>query len=123
MAFFRWIAGFVMAVLVSAFAVMNREDVSFVWSPVHDPVQVPMYLVVLGALVAGFLFGGFVVWVSGSKVRREKRLQKKEIKNLEKHIVKLENIRKDPATPPAGEIFSVLPSTDSNSNVRKALRG
>jgi len=104
----RWIIGFVMAVCIAGFAVFNRAVVSVVWSPIHDPVTMPLYLTALGALVVGFLFGGVTVWLNMASVRREKRQQKKELKVMEKEIDKLKK-NSHGAEPPVSELFPALP--------------
>lgn len=113
MSFIRWIIGFVVAVALSAFAVYNRHSVDIVWSPVHEPAQLPLYLVVLGLTAFGFVLGGSIVWVSAAPTRRLKRQQKREIKNLEK---KLESAatEAEPAKPPS-DFFPALPQWRKSS--------
>lgn len=89
MAFIRFIFGMVFTVLVATFAVLNRYSVDVVFTPVSDVVTLPFYIVFLGALFVGFMFGGVLVWLNGGRVRSEKRKQKREIKLLEKEIERL----------------------------------
>lgn len=107
MAFIRWIAGFVIAIAIAGWAVFNRAPVEVAWSPFHDPVSVPLYLVALTALAAGFIFGGAVVWINSAPLRREKRRQNKELRTLEKEIGVLKKEQADVA-PPVSDLFPVL---------------
>ena len=91
-AFFRWIAGFIIIVLFAGFAAFNRQDVTLYYSPVHDPLNWPLYVLVLGFAAMGFIIGAMVVWMSDGKLRREKRLQKKQIKTLETELKKTQII-------------------------------
>ncbi len=91
MGFLRWLIGLVITIVIASFAAMNTEVVSFTFSPVHDPVSIPVYMVILSTLAFGFLFGGIVVWLNAAPVRKAKRKQKKEIKLLEKELEKLKS--------------------------------
>lgn len=87
-AFFRWITGFLIIILFAGFAAFNRQEVTLYYSPVHDPLNWPLYVLVLGFAATGFIIGALVVWISDGKIRREKRLQKKQIKKLENELQK-----------------------------------
>lgn len=82
----RWIFACALTVLIVAFALANRAPVEMVWSPVHAPASLPLFLPVLIAAAAGFLCGGLTVWLNASSARREGRRQKKTIRELEKKI-------------------------------------
>jgi len=82
----RTITGFCIALLFTAFAVMNRHNIDLFWSPLHPALPVPLYLLALGMLAAGFLLGGVIVWLNMSPLRREKRHQRKIIHALEKEL-------------------------------------
>ncbi|MCC7305334.1 MAG: LapA family protein [Alphaproteobacteria bacterium] len=94
----RWSAGFVLAVLIAAFAVANRQTVPVTWSPLHEALPLPVYVLVLVSLAAGFICGGIIMWLSESPLRRERRAQKKQIKTLER---RLEETAHDSAAKPA----------------------
>lgn len=86
MGFIRWIIGFLIAALVTGFAVLNRQDVPVFWSVSAESHEFPLYLICLGFMAAGFFLGALMVWMYGAGIRREKRKQKKQIKNLEKAL-------------------------------------
>ena len=86
MAFIRWILSLVIAVVAVLFALGNRDDIPFTWSPLHEPVTLPVFVPVLVALLGGFVAGGFVVWVNAAPVRAERRRQRKQISKLEEEL-------------------------------------
>lgn len=75
---------FVAALLWISFA--NRDLVDFMWSPLHEAVSVPVAVLVLAAAVFGFVWGGLIVWLNEAGPRRDRRLQRKDIKRLEKEL-------------------------------------
>ena len=64
----------------------NRDSVDFTWSPLHEAVSIPVALLVLGAAIMGFIWGGLIVWLNESGTRRDRRLQRKDITRLEKEL-------------------------------------
>jgi uncharacterized integral membrane protein len=86
MALIRAIAGLILALLFAVFAVANRQAVDIVWSPVDPPLNLPLYVVALGALAVGFLSGGFMVWLGTLPGRLERGRQSRQIQKLEKEL-------------------------------------
>ena len=82
----RWILSVAITFVVIAFALVNRSPVEIIWSPVHAPASLPLFLPVLIGTVFGFFSGGFMVWLNGAATRHERRRQKKIICELEKQI-------------------------------------
>ena len=109
MAFIRACIGFVLAVVLTAFAVSNRQVVAVDVGPLWPAQEVPLYLLVLGFAAFGFVFGGFFVWLNGASVRRAKRVQKKEIKNLEREVEDLK-VGEHKGGVPMSEFFPALPA-------------
>jgi uncharacterized integral membrane protein len=66
-----WVVILVIAAALSLFAASNRDLVSLGLWPLPFLVGLPLYLVVFGALIVGFLIGIFAAWVAGSHRRRE----------------------------------------------------
>ena len=88
MAFIRNIFAAIITIAIIAFVLMNRQITDVTWSPLHDPYQIPLYGVILGSLLTGFLIGAFAVWFNDGKLRRTKREQKRQIKSLQKEVDK-----------------------------------
>lgn len=83
---FKWLITFPIAIVVVTICLMNIDPVSFSWSPFHSNIQIPYFAPVLAALGMGFVWGGFMVWINTSPIRKQVRDQKKKIKKLEKEI-------------------------------------
>ena len=86
MKFFWWIVLAAVAVVLILFAVSNRETVAVGLWPLPDLVQLPLYLVLLGALFVGFVVGQLVAWIGGWRWRREARRSRERIAMLEREI-------------------------------------
>ncbi len=65
-----WIVMIPVAAVVVAFAVSNRQPIGLDLWPLPYQIEAPVYLVVLLAMLAGFLVGGFVAWTSSLRRRR-----------------------------------------------------
>ena len=72
----------VIAVLVVAFAIVNRVPVTLNFWPLPFAATVPLYLVMLGALGLGVAVGGIATWVRGGRWRRRARASERENKAL-----------------------------------------
>lgn len=115
MSLIRTFFGFVTAAALIYFAVANRQSTELYFSPVHDPLQTPLYLIALLFMLIGFILGGLVVWINGGSLRKIKRQQRKAIKNLEKEVGQLKK-QHDPqsATPPS-DFFPALPKSEKSA--------
>jgi uncharacterized integral membrane protein len=63
-----------LAVLIVAFAVANRQNVTIAFDPFStqqpDTVTEPLFVVILAALIAGVVIGGLASWLSHGRWRR-----------------------------------------------------
>jgi uncharacterized integral membrane protein len=92
----------VAAVLI-LFAVSNRESVIIELWPLPDRAELPLYLVVLGTLVIGFVVGELVAWAGGWRWRREARRSRGRIATLEQEL------EAERAQRPGGGAVAALP--------------
>ncbi|MCD8496917.1 MAG: LapA family protein [Alphaproteobacteria bacterium] len=86
MVFLRAILGITAALVLVTFAVLNRAPVALIWAPFQPPYTVPLYAAILGSALFGFFWGALAVFLSHSRIRRERRAQKKELRRLEKEL-------------------------------------
>src|SRR5487761_1430329 len=68
-----WIAILGVAIILGVFAVSNREAASLALWPLPFVVELPLYLMVFAAVLAGFLVGLLTAWVGGARPRGELR--------------------------------------------------
>ena len=108
MGFIRAIIGSFIAIVTVGFAVLNRQDVSVIWSPLHEALSLPLFAICLGIGAFGFLFGALTMWFNGGHIRREKRRQRKEIKSLEKELNELRIEEPSTVKTPETELFPKL---------------
>lgn len=86
MAFLRWILAVPITVAAVLFALAHRENVTLMWSPFHEGVEVRLYFVAFVFLAVGFLLGALIAWMGMHNVRQDRRQQRKLIKMLEKEL-------------------------------------
>jgi uncharacterized integral membrane protein len=110
----RGFVGFIIAVILTVFALFNRQTVEVFYSPVHDPLSFPLYLIILSFLGMGFIMGGFVVWINAGHTRKLTRQQRRQITALGKELEGMKNDASSDAKPPA-DFFSSLPLRLSKS--------
>lgn len=121
MALIRTFIGFLIAISLIAFAITNRQTTTLVYSPLHEPLELPVYMITLLFMGAGFFLGIMMLWINTGRTRKIKREQRQAIKNLEKELESLKGKDTDSHDPPS-EFFPALPkakpveNTDKNHN-------
>jgi putative membrane protein len=81
-----WAAVAVAAVLLMLFAVSNRAPVSLGLWPLPFDLELPLYLLALGGLFAGFVIGILGGWLAGHGRRVELRRSRRRIAALEREL-------------------------------------
>ena len=98
MKFVRWIAGLLVAIVLIAFAVNNREPLSLNFDPLPWSLEVPVFAATLGALLVGFVAGLAFEWLWGIRARGLARSRARRIAALEAEVAALRQ-RQAPAPP------------------------
>jgi putative membrane protein len=78
----RWLVSLLVLALLLVFALANREPVT-VW-PLG--LRLPLAILVLICLLAGFAFGMVVAWIGGRHWRRAARHQARQVAALEREL-------------------------------------
>src|SRR5579862_777170 len=86
MRFLFWIVLAVVALALILFAISNRQTVSVGLWPLPALVDLPLYLVLLGTLLVGFVVGELTAWIRGWRWRREARRSRERIATLEREV-------------------------------------
>ena len=111
MRFVSWIVILIVGAAAIAFAVSNRDSVSIDLSPLPVIFEAPVFAFVFAAVLVGFIGGGMVSWVSGSKARRRARRLARQVAKLEKENEALKD--RDPAPEDAPAAADAGPPFDS----------
>ena len=82
----RWIVFALAALVLMLFAVSNRQSVTIALWPLPDRAELPLYLLVLGTLLIGFVVGELIAWTDGWRWRREARQSRDRIAALEHEL-------------------------------------
>ncbi len=86
-----WFVLLPLCVVLVIFTLANRHMVELRFdpfgplggqAPLVPPVQVPMFVVIYGVLIAGVALGGMATWFTQGAQRREKRRWRKEARKL-----------------------------------------
>ncbi len=83
-----WIVALPLAVVVVVFSLNNRTEVVLdLWPLDVMAMPIPVFAVVLAAMVAGFLVGGLVVWNSAGRTRQRARAEARRAKRAERDLL------------------------------------
>jgi len=85
----RRLIGVVAAIVLIAFAIANTQTITLSFYPLPFQVAVPLYLVILGALVVGVFIGGVSSWLAARRHRRIARQRRRRIEALEAELAQL----------------------------------
>ena len=94
-----WAATLIAAALLIPFALSNREPVSLGLWPLPFFVDLPLYLLVLLLLVAGFVIGASTTRIGGRRKRRELRRGRRRVEVLERELTAARSQLGHPAGP------------------------
>jgi uncharacterized integral membrane protein len=80
-----------LAVIIIAFAVANRQNVTVSLDPFNPDVPAasvtkPLFVILLGVLILGVIIGGIASWLRQTKWRRTARRLEREVANLRTEI-------------------------------------
>jgi len=82
----RTLLGLIFIAPVAVFCGLNIQNVSVIYSPFHDPIDLPLYAVGLGLALFGVLFGAFSTWLNAAPMRKERRSLIKRAKYLQREL-------------------------------------
>lgn len=90
------------AIIIVSVSVSNRDSVIFSLSPLPFEMELPLYMLLLGAGLVGLIFGGITVWMSDSIDRKNLRIMAREkeelISEMRELSIKLEKQKAEAGT-------------------------
>jgi uncharacterized integral membrane protein len=86
-----------LAVVIIAFAVANRQIVTVSLDPFSSQhpatsLNVPLFVLVIGLLIAGVLIGGVASWLRHGHLRRTARHFERDIRELRSELASLRHV-------------------------------
>ncbi len=86
-----WVTLVPLAVVIIAFAVANRQDVTVSLDPFNPAVPAasvtkPLFVVILAVLILGVIVGGIAAWLRQTRWRRTARRLEREVINLRAEV-------------------------------------
>lgn len=69
----HWVLFLLLALVIVVFVVQNRHPVEVSLWPFPFVQETPLFVLIVGCLLLGFLFGAFSAWLSGGGARRRAR--------------------------------------------------
>lgn len=87
--FLSWILFLVIALIVAALSIANREIVTFSLDPLPFAFDLPLYVLMLAAGFIGLIVGSVETWARGHGARHDNRLHKREVEELKGKNVRL----------------------------------
>jgi len=85
-----WIVTIPVTLVVVVFAIANRTTITVNFWPLPWIAQMPLYLVILGSLLAGFLVGAAIAWLSAGRRRQEARATAERLRGLTAELAQLQ---------------------------------
>src|SRR3546814_14930280 len=85
-----WIVVAPIMLIAVLFAISNRQTVMLGLWPLHYEISVPVYLIAMLPLAAGFIAGGMVAWNRAGKARARARAGNRQINAEEREIAALD---------------------------------
>lgn len=86
-----WIVMIPFALVVIIFSAVNRDLVTINLWPLPHELTIPMFTLILGVFIFGFLMGGVVAWLSAGKSRVAARQQRYRADKAERDLRNLSN--------------------------------
>lgn len=96
-----WVLTVPITVVCVVFALANRQTVMVDLWPFAIAYEPPLYLLVLGSLLIGFILGTLVTWLVGARTRDKARRAHYRASDLEREVAWLRRKQGQAASRPA----------------------
>ena len=80
------LAMLIVALVLALFAISNRGTIALGFWPLPQLIELPLYLLILGTLLIGFVAGEVTAWFAARHWRREVRRSARRIATLEREL-------------------------------------
>ena len=89
MRYLIWLLAMPVALVVIAFAVANRDLAMVSFSPLPFVLDIPLWALVVGAVLFGIIVGGTIRWLMDLRWRRLARVRGRRLRAVEKEAALL----------------------------------
>ena len=114
-----WLLYLPLLVAMATFAAVNRHDIEINLDPLPFGLTVPVFAIVLSAILLGLIVGGFSAWISGRQWRRTARKLGRHNVLLETEIASLRE-KADARQIPVSAIPDNVPTAPAAQQARSA---
>ena len=104
--FISWIISIPLALVIIIFSLVNRGAVTVDFWPLPAAIDIPLFALILIALMVGILWGGMAAWLAAGRSRKRARelnrraeTAEMEIRHLEERNARLQRDLKNAGTP------------------------
>ncbi len=88
---FQYLLKIPAVIFIIGFVVLNQQDTTLYISPLMDPLEFPLWIMGIILFGAGFSVGALLLWLNSWPTRRELKIAKKKLKEIEKEQDDLRN--------------------------------
>ncbi len=81
-----WIVGVPVMIVVVVFSIANRGWVTVDFWPFEVSTSLPLFVLILGTFVVGFLVGAAIMWLSSGRTRDKARANYYKASHLEREL-------------------------------------
>ena len=92
-----WLVAIPAGVIVAFFAIANRHVVTVDMWPLPYSVSLPLFLVLIGTVIFGFLLGTFVHWIIAGRLRLRAGRAERRAEAAERELERLRLAAGEPA--------------------------
>ena len=82
--FLQYVLKVIAVIFIIGFVALNRDVIDIYYSPLSDPLQIPLWLVGLLLFSFGFTIGILLIWLDSYKYKRDLRSTRKKLDDAEK---------------------------------------
>ena len=105
----------VLVIAVALFAWSNQQNVDIGLWPTTYTVTLPLYTLVLGAVLIAFILGSMASWAAGGHTRRLARRRGREVQHLRQELARVESAK--------SKVEEAMTRVRESERVRAAVEG
>lgn len=92
---FKYLLKIPSVIFIIAFVVLNRQEATLYYSPLAEPLTLPLWIMGLFLFSAGFIVGALLLWLNSWPVRKELRQTKKDLKTTQEKYEELARLKNE----------------------------